>query len=495
MKIQKQILTEAEEQKQEAEANALEQNAEFKALSSDDQSELSNVLTNDTDDADVDSNVAKVQQTVINANKFLEDAAAKGLAVYNSEENLYDILDHLYQFNNTNRGFDTDADDTEGEYDDVDPSEFEDDDWDYGDNFDPDDDYEYDENGNRHLAQDEGQYLNLLCVGKGGSGKTSIIKKWVRSKKLNYMGLVGSEIRADDLVGVPFHIEDKDAKGNVIGHRVQNLTNNRFDPLDMPGQSVLFIDEINRSYTSDRSSLLKIIQEHKIPDSNSKTADHYLKNLLFVIGAMNPGGNGVYEGAELLDDAMITRFAIYDWDSNPKVTLEWYEGVCRRRLQRLKEKRQHKQISAEAYALGVAIIKGRRNIMHTLLTSDDFRFSTDAEEARAHTKQIGVLNSRTLTSAVEASDGTVTGTRLGERQGFMPWFRRFCGSHQEAQKDARGNILRDENDNEIMVDDDTTTLVATILADIEDAEDEANSAFTSVYAKFEKYCRRNKIRI
>lgn len=493
MKIYKQILNEDTEK--DVNMDSLNNNDDFNELSAKDQNELKDILNDDSDSSNnTKQKLSNINKEVLNLNKFLEDAANKGLTIYDSEENLYDILDHLYSVNNINSSFDSSDDNIYGEYDDFDPSEIENDDYDYGDDFDPEDDYEYDDDGNKHIIKDEGQYLNLLCVGKGGSGKTSIIRKWARSRKLNLMGLVGSEIRADDLVGIPFHVEYKDENGKVI-HKVQNLTNNRFEVLNMPGQSVLFIDEINRSFAKDRASLLKLIQEHRIPDSNSKTGDTYLKNLLFVVAAMNPGGNGTYEGADLLDDAMITRFAIYDWDSNPKVTLEWYAGICRRRLERLAEKRKHGQISAEAYKLGVAIIKGRRNIMTTLLSNDEFRFSTSEEEAKAHRKQIGVLNSRTLTSAVEASDGTVNGKILGSRQGFMPWFKRFCGSHQEVQKDENGVPMQDEDGKEITTDDDTTLLVSTILADVEDAEDEANGAFTDIYTKFEKYCRRNGIRL
>lgn len=501
MKIYKQILNEDTEK--DVNMDSLNNNDDFNELSAKDQNELKNVFK---DDGSGSSNNTKqnssnnIKQTlndinkeVLNVNKFLEDAANKGLTVYDEEETLSDVLDHLYSLNNINNIFDSSADDAQGEYNDFDPSEFDDEDDDY-DDIDPDDYYEYDDDGNKHLIQDESQYLNLLCVGKGGSGKTTIIRKWANKRKLNIMALTGSEIRADDLVGIPFHVEEKDENGK-IKHKVRNLTNNKFEVLNMPGQAILFIDEINRSFVKDRASLLKLIQEHRIPDSNSKTGDTYLKNLLFVVAAMNPGGNGTYEGADLLDDAMITRFAIFDWDSNPKVTLEWYTALCWRRIKRLKKKREHGQISAEAYKLGVSIIEGRRNIMTALLSNDEFRFSTSEEEAKAHRKQIGVLNSRTLTSAIEASDGTVTGKLLGSRQGFMPWFKRFCGSHQEVQKDENGVPMQDENGKEITTDDDTTLLVSTILADVEDEEDEANGAFTDIYTKFEKYCRRNGIRL
>lgn len=246
-------------------------------------------------------------------------------------------------------------------------------------------------------------FVNLLIVGVGGTGKTSMIEQWAHSRGLNLVTKATSIMDEADLNGIPVAaLGDKSA---------QRLGTSEFDSLDEP-DSVLFLDEYNRGRATVRGTLLKLIQGHTIPDPSSKGSIKFLPNLLFTIGAINPADPN-YNIGDPLDDAELSRFVIYVQEGSDKYEyLDWITKTLKKRgeiLGRIKKEDPRMKNSDERLRANQ-----RRIDLITFLVNDK-RFAFDDQEAidKAHSESNDttlppmLLSFRTLTQALYASDGTV----------------------------------------------------------------------------------------
>lgn len=255
-------------------------------------------------------------------------------------------------------------------------------------------------------------FVNLLVVGIGGTGKTSIIEQWANKRHLNLVTKATSIMDEAQLNGIPVaNSEDKSAR---------MLRMNEFDALDDP-DSVLFLDEYNRGRATVRGTLLKLIQGHTIPDPSVRGGIKFLPNLLFTIAAINPADPNYT--TEQLDDAELSRFIIYLQEGADKYEyLDWITTTLKKRAEILgRVKTQDSRMKSSSQALEA---NQRRLDLITFLINDKRFMFDDAEDIRkAHaaanhdTLPAAILSFRTLTQALYASDGTVDSFLYYYRQG------------------------------------------------------------------------------
>ena len=246
-------------------------------------------------------------------------------------------------------------------------------------------------------------FVNLLIIGVGGTGKTSMLEQWAHSRHINLVTKATSIMDEADLNGIPVA-----AMGDKSATR---LGTSEFDSLDEP-DSVLFLDEYNRGRATVRGTLLKLIQGHTIPDPSQPGSIKFLSNLLFTVAAINPADPN-YNIADPLDDAELSRFIIYVQGGADKYEyLDWITNTLNKRseiLQKIKSNDPRMKSSAERLQAN----ENRLNLITYLVKDKRFRFDDDEDINKIHSKATDdtlpqmLLSFRTLTQALYASDGTV----------------------------------------------------------------------------------------
>lgn len=246
-------------------------------------------------------------------------------------------------------------------------------------------------------------FVNLLIIGVGGTGKTSMLEQWAHSRHINLVTKATSIMDEADLNGIPVA-----AMGDKSATR---LGTSEFDSLDEP-DSVLFLDEYNRGRATVRGTLLKLIQGHTIPDPSQPGSIKFLSNLLFTVAAINPADPN-YNIADPLDDAELSRFIIYVQGGADKYEyLDWITSTLKKRseiLQKIKSNDPRMKSSAERLQAN----ENRLNLITYLVKDKRFRFDDDEDINKIHSKATDdtlpqmLLSFRTLTQALYASDGTV----------------------------------------------------------------------------------------
>ena len=245
-------------------------------------------------------------------------------------------------------------------------------------------------------------FVNLLVIGVGGTGKTSIIEQWAHKNNLNLVTKAASIMDEADLNGLPVA-----ALGDKSGSRIPT---NEFDSLDEP-DSVLFWDEFNRGRAKVKVTLLKLIQGHTLPDPQKKGSVKFLTNLLFTIAAVNPADPN-YNIADPLDDAELSRFIIYVQGGADKYEyLDWITQTLKKRGELLAKIKNDPRMKSSAERLQAN--KNRLDLITYLVKDKRFRFDDEEDINQLHSKAIDdtlpqmLLSFRTLTQALYASDGTV----------------------------------------------------------------------------------------
>ena len=246
-------------------------------------------------------------------------------------------------------------------------------------------------------------FVNLLIIGVGGTGKTSMLEQWAHSRHINLVTKATSVMDEADLNGIPVA-----AMGDKSATR---LGTSEFDSLDEP-DSVLFLDEYNRGRATVRGTLLKLIQGHTIPDPSQPGSIKFLSNLLFTVAAINPADPN-YNIADPLDDAELSRFIIYVQGGADKYEyLDWITNTLKKRseiLQKIKSNDPRMKSSAERLQAN----ENRLNLITYLVKDKRFMFDDDEDINKIHSKATDdtlpqmLLSFRTLTQALYASDGTV----------------------------------------------------------------------------------------
>lgn len=255
-------------------------------------------------------------------------------------------------------------------------------------------------------------YSNVLFVGEAGSGKTSRIQAWAKSRGINLV--LKQAATMDEL--------DVGGGGAVNADRTGfvKLSTDEFDQLVEVPNSVLFLDELNRATSKVRGNLLTLIQDHTIPDGKGTK---FLSNMLFTIAAINPSAAAMGYSVDELDPAELSRFGIYDIVSDPKTTLNYFKKLYAEELQDAEDDEEK-------------LIALRKTELATkLLTNKNFKFDSGDEIADLQQMGKSALNSRSLTTLLDISDG--------EKNKFINLWPKYCNPNK--WKDIKA-ILADYED-------------------------------------------------
>lgn len=252
------------------------------------------------------------------------------------------------------------------------------------------------------------EYVNVLFIGSGGSGKTSRIKAWAKSRGIHLKEVHTADLDQTDMGGA--------VAPDKTGTKVTRLSPTEMNSLDQPN-SVLFLDEYNRGADSIRGTLLTLIENHTVYDADAPGLRRELEGMLFTIAAINPFSPDY--NTQLLDAAEESRFMTVYVDSDPLATLSY-----------LKNKYGNRNAPGD---------EGRLGLAETLLSSPKFSFSTAEEEAKSMTSgNRKPLSARTLTRLLNACDGT--------KADFLNLWDSFCDSSKKTMVEIILERYKDNQD-------------------------------------------------
>ena len=297
-----------------------------------------------------------------------------------------------------------------------------------------------------------GKAANILFVGRAGTGKTAQVKKWAKDRGVNLVMLDAKTLEVSDLGGaIAPAVDEKGTQQNYV----TQLGNKMLDVLDEPG-SVLFLDELNRARPEVMGSLLTLILDHTIADSEYSAEDaklkggaahqRLLKGFLFTVACINPTSGG-YEGVNELDMAMRGRFRIKDMGDMPNT--QEYLGYMKSKLEKeiknaeelLKQKPNSKLRQKE-----VTAANGRLKLATTILKSPLFQWDTADEEMEQSLRgdNYQTLSPRDFSAVINACDGT--------KEDLIDIWSDYCNDNKQ-------------------------DMIEQILTDYVDVDDKANSVF------------------
>lgn len=272
------------------------------------------------------------------------------------------------------------------------------------------------------LTGDSEGFLNALLIGQAGTGKTSRVKEWARKNNITLFEVDAKTLDPTDMGGIV-------ARDDANKRRSIKLSSSEFDPLDRPN-SVLFLDEYNRAASDVRGTLLELINNHVVNDNEEPSGKRFLPNLLFTVIAINPA-NGSYNTDEL-DVAELSRFKQVPVAMDPISLLSHLESVFTKNMEKLAD--YPEEVKAE---------RGRLEIAKTLLNDRSFEFDNMDDEAEAVRYGTPILNPRSLTNLLKASDGT--------KEDFLSEWNSICNPSKKGMAER-------------------------ILANYQDVDDKANDA-------------------
>ena len=249
------------------------------------------------------------------------------------------------------------------------------------------------------------EYVNVLFVGSGGTGKTSRIKAWAEANNINLKEVHTADLDQTDMGGA--------VAPDKTGTKVTRLSPTEMNSLDQPN-SVLFLDEYNRGMDQIRGTLLTLIENHTVYDQEAPGFRRELKGMLFTVAAINPFSADYT--TQLLDAAEESRFMTVYVETDPVATLDYIRKKLKTR--------------------GKPGDEGRLKLAEALLTNSQFQFSSAEEEARSMSEgNRKVLSARTLMRLLLASDGT--------KDSLLDLWNSFCDS---GKKEMVKNILENYKD-------------------------------------------------
>lgn len=232
-----------------------------------------------------------------------------------------------------------------------------------------------------------GEFVSVLLVGHAGTGKTARVKQWCKDNGLKLVQKNAQTMDIADLGGLYAPNETKT--------RAINLPNGAFDELDTQ-DTVLFLDEFNRANAQVRFTLAQLIDEHKVPDATEEGSYHYFTKLQLVVAAINPAEFGIYN-TEPLDIAELNRFRQVSVKPDKLATLNYLKKFYTEQMQQDQEDQD-----AESYKEN----EGRLALANAILSNREFEFDDNEDIQAAAEAGYSILSPRSLTRALEMSDGT-----------------------------------------------------------------------------------------
>ncbi len=156
---------------------------------------------------------------------------------------------------------------------------------------------------------EKGNFQNVIIYGLAGFGKTAKVKDFCRLHNLNLFECDAKSLDIATVGGIPYPKLDP-----KTGEYTQAPIGSKYwDGLNEPN-TVLYLDELNRTGPAVRGSLLTLINDHILPmysedPKTGKTSNiKEFPNLLFTVISINPADD-IFQDAEDLDPAMISRNA------------------------------------------------------------------------------------------------------------------------------------------------------------------------------------------
>jgi len=146
-----------------------------------------------------------------------------------------------------------------------------------------------------------------MLVGHAGIGKTQSIKDLARETGRELHILMLSQMEPGDLLGLP--ARDPSANRTVYM---------RPDWFPETGNSILFLDEINRAHESVRHAVMQLILDRRINN-------HVLPDGVWIVAAMNPATDE-YLVDDLSDAAFLDRFVWIKVSSNTNDYIDYLKS-------------------------------------------------------------------------------------------------------------------------------------------------------------------------
>lgn len=266
-------------------------------------------------------------------------------------------------------------------------------------------------------------FPNILLVSDAGFGKTDMVRQWAEKNGINLvqknLGTMGPEAFG----GIIAKDKDDPRYATRLG------TNEMIRALDKPN-SVLFLDEYNRSKTEIRGAVLTLVQNHMVWDPTAENEERFLDNFLFTIAAINPP-NSSYRGAKELDPAEQSRFFSLTMQPDPIEHLKYLTSVYTKAIEGTDDPEEKKEY------------EGKLKLAKTILTSPDFTYDAGIDiEENSDDPSYKPLNYRSFKLALDYSDGT--------KEDFLDVWSHYCNYKKKK-------------------------VIEAILADYKDVDDEANA--------------------
>lgn len=253
-------------------------------------------------------------------------------------------------------------------------------------------------------AGDHGDFPNVLLISDAGFGKTDMVRQWAAKNGINLvqknLGTMGPEAFGGIIA--------KDSKDPRYATRLG--TNEMIRSLSKPN-SVLFLDEYNRSKTEIRGAVLTLVQNHMVWDPTEENEEKFLDNFLFTIAAINPP-NASYKGAKELDPAEQSRFFSLNMTPDPIEHLKYLTDVYTKELNATDDADEKKEF------------QGKLNMCKLILTSPNFSYDSGVDiEENSDDPSYKPLNYRSFKLAMDRCDGT--------KDDFLDIWSHYCNPNKK----------------------------------------------------------------
>ena len=280
----------------------------------------------------------------------------------------------------------------------------------------------------KQKSGDTGDFPNILLVSDAGFGKTDMVRQWAKKNGINLvqknLGTMGPEAFG----GIVARDADDPRYATRLG------TNEMIKALEKPN-SVLFLDEYNRSKTEVRSAVLTLVQNHMVWDPTEENQEKFLDNFLFTVAAINPP-NAAYKGAKEMDPAEQSRFYTVNMQPDPMEHLKYLRSVYNKKIEETDDSEEKLEY------------KRKLALAETILNNPRFTYDSAVDiEENQDNPSYKPLNYRSFKMALDYSDGT--------KDDFLDVWNHYCNPRKKRViEDILGDYVDiDDKANDALKDD------------------------------------------